>query len=546
MSKRNGKKSRIGLKGSDTGALCMIAAAVLYVIARATVVSRTGIAGAAYIFSAYQILLTFLLLFPLPLSETLADLIPARIAQGRYKNGKHLFNAGVVQAIFYAVIVVIAWLVLSERISLKYLLGRYNTFSMLFLIIVFVFDLAMLTVRGYLNPLYEREFGFLLMIRQGVGLVMVIFLADFFKKTGTQVSALLKNNEVGYAYSAAGVALGLVITAFSGAFLYISVYIRSHHMIRKGIQADGYKYGENSFGIVLSSAFPLCITGAAISAAGLLLMGRYFSLMHENGGMSLISYQWGLYTGICRSSMLFPMALALFIMMSSFREVRQAVLQQEYAEVRFKLQGLFRMGLMIAVLFSALFLSCAGVIVKGFFGVSSLLAVRLLRMTALLLPPAVYAIMSSLAIHAEKRTLRVALHIVFALGVAMLLWRVCLPVFGITIYGVLFAEFIFTVILSAANFIHLRISVGLFISRFDALLGIVIGFGAALGVGFLLSFLLGLFLPAILVALITAAVCFLIVFWSCCFFGSMQKHILKNLPLGQPLRRLARKLGAMR
>lgn len=547
MAKRSGKRLRpIALRDIDKTALSLVFATLFYVMARAAVVARTGVAGAAYIFSAYQILLSFLLIFPLPLSETLVELIPIRHSQGRYKNGKHLFHAGILQACIYAVIVIIAWCVFSEKISLKYLLGRYNSFSMLLLIGVFVFDLAMLVVRGYLDALYEKCFGYLLLIRQIVSYVMVLFLADFFKKTGTQVSLLLKNNEVRYAYSAAGVALGLVITALIGFLLYFFAYLKSRGLIMKGIAADGYKYGENSLSVLMGSALPLCITGASISAAGVFLMGRYFSLMREAGSMSLISYQWGIYTGICRTCMLFVLGIALFLMMSSFRELRAAIMHQEYPEVRFRLQGLFRLGMMLAFLFSAILVSCASAIVKGFFSTDSLLAVRLLRLTAVILPPAVYAVMSSVAIYAEKRTMRVAIHIIFSLGVSMLLWRFCLPAFGISIYGVIFAEWIFTLLLAVANFIHLKMSVGLFISRYDQLLGVAIGFVLTLGIGFALRFLLGLFLGAWPVTILTGIVCFIVMLWCCCFFGSMQKYILKSIPLGNVLRRLGRRLGALR
>ena len=527
---------------------------VFSVLTRCVVVHRTGVQGSAYFFAAYEVLVFFMLFFPVGVSGTIREQFGQRFESGFYRNAKRIFNAAVVALFFYIVVVAVLWWQLSEGASEFLLLGKTNSLPLMWLLPVFVVDVLTLLFRGFLDGeseasagnvvLASSASGVVFLIRQAATFIFVLIFAGVFHEDGSNVSRLFRNEEVKYVYGAAGVAIGFLLGAIVGLVFYLLIYFKRLRVLQRQVDRDPNRRRENSNGILFTYASTASC--AYMGMYGIIFLAQIFAMHHYRAEGELIqSYQWGIFEGICMTAITFPLLLIFFMHLRDAKQITRAIRLGDNHEVRIKCQSLTDVSMTMTFFLSAFSFAATKCITKGIYGIDSVMAVRMLRCSSVTVLFLAYAFITSLQLLFMQQKTRVAMHSFGAMIVgAGCLWAL-IPEKRLGIYAIFIALVVFSVVLSALNLLIMNRKIRFrmdFIKHFvwPLICSLVAG-----ALAYLLQLLFGLFLPAILASILIFLISFLVYFVVSCKTGLITEYTFYGIPLGEKLERFGRILKVL-
>ena len=547
---KRGKKRRSAIAlprfdSENASQVCVLFGVCFTFLTRCVVVKRTGIQGSGYFFAAYEFLVFMLLFLPGGISAAVREQFGKRFESGFYRNAKRIFNAAVIAMFFYILVIALLWWQLSELTAEYLLLGKTNTLPFMILLPVFIVDALTLLLRGFLDGESESSAtSVVFMIRQASTFLFVMIFAGVFHGDGINVSRLFRNEEVKYVYGAAGVAIGFLIGSVIGLVAMAFIYFKHLNFLQRQVDRDQNRRRENSNGILMTQAAiaSLAYTGLY----GIFFVTQILAMHHFRVEAEIIqSYQWGILQGICRTTETLPMLLAFMMHLGDARQITLSMLRGDAHEVRIKCQSLTDFSMLITFFLSCFTFAAAKVLCRGFFGVDSVMAVRMLRCESVTVLFMVYALDTSLELLFMQKKNKVAANTLGGLLVGSVLLWLLLPSERMGVYAVFVATIACSVVVIFLNLLVLnrkiRLRPDLKSQVFWPLVcGLISG-----SLVLLLSILFDYFMPAYLSVVIIFPISLLVYFVVGCKTGTITEYTFYGIPLGQYPERFGHMLRLM-
>ncbi len=310
----NASKNNFILQGGILG-IAGILTRIIGMLYRIPVTNIIGPKGNGYYAAAYQIYTIMLLISSYSLPLAVSKLVSARVAAGRHKDAARLYKGALNFAFFTGLAVCLlvffgadffAGRVMSEPLSGIAL----RVFAPTLLIVA-----LMGVVRGYFQGLGTMvPTAVSQIIEQIINAVVSILAAKYLVDYGRRVGALLRNDNFGAAYGAAGSSLGTGVGALAGltflgvALLFIkrTLYLRAKN---EDVGGERESYGS-IIKVLLLTILPVILSTAIYNISELLSNSIFNKVMIMKGFEDTKSYIWGVYSGEYKILLNVPIALS--------------------------------------------------------------------------------------------------------------------------------------------------------------------------------------------------------------------------------------------
>ncbi len=544
-AKEAGKRILGRIPREDRIRAAILFSMILSCLARMICVNRIRPSGAAYLFTALDVLIFAEILMPLGASEAVHNLILKRREAGFHKNAKRIYTSALLHTVAYVIVVLIVWGISARRFSEDFLLGKAGYTTLLWMLPLFALDAFTLLLRGYSDGHYQgAQSAFIIFVRQFIVFILILLWGGRDSLSGNQVARLLRNEEVGYIYDASGIIGLITVAAVIALILYLVFLTGGHHDRHLSRGRDNNKKHESPTGLFYTGAFPfagsiLCFL--SFHFAGLLLFGRYY----RSGGRQILqSYIWGMYSGIYQSLCLLPYMMIFFLIYNSFRQVRGSVAREDRGDLRIRSMNLSGEAAMICFFFAIFNVLMAPRLLGGLFGVDSVLGRRLIWFGTIPFILCCFGLTTSMLLMMIRCRRQLLLHSLVSLiaSAAVMLFVPALNIEKSGIYSLLISGSVYYLLLTLLNYLQLM----RFLHYTADIMRVVImpaGCAAVCGIPvFLLSLLFKLFMPDLL----NVVICFILYafayFFVICRSGLVTVYTLRRMPLGRYAARIGRKL----
>ena len=513
----------------------------------AVIVSKNGLRGSAYFFTAADLILILMVSLPYTLKSVIASLVYKRVEQRQYRNAKSILNAGLLISILYSIATILLLYIFADSLCQSVLIGPKSYLTLIILSCTILCYSISCTFKGY----FEGMGGsFPLLTTKLTGqLVMAVAAAIFsgiFITRGIKAVNVLGTQETRYAYGAAGAAIGITIGAAVICFMMIFMYRLYGNYFKKLLKRDTVKRRTDTVDIVIQLVMQVLPTAGSYFVVLLYPVIDqiiFFRTGELRGETVMLTYQWGAYAGIYRGVLFLPLLIVLALTAVERRRLSIGYHSGDIHEVRIKIHGIIRDNMIVSLFFMALTVVMADKIITGFFLVESALAVRLLRMGCIAIVLLAMTVTLLVILPAINMSFAALLTGIFALAANGIAAYITVNRLSMGIYGIMLSVIVFGAVYTLLGIIFLLQAVRGRMNIRKLLYFPVASSIITMVAMILLSLLFGLFLPPIVNVIVTALLSFLVYFIALAKFEVISAYSVSAFPFGSLLLRLGKLLG---
>lgn len=513
----------------------------------AVIVSKNGLQGSAYFFTAADLILILMVSLPYTLKSVIASLVYKRVEQRQYRNAKSILNAGLLISILYSIATILLLYIFADSLCQSVLIGPKSYLTLIILSCTILFYSISCTFNGYFEGM-GGTFPLLTTTLTGK-LVMAVAAAIFsgiFMTRGIKAANVLGTQETRYAYGAAGAAIGVSIGAAAACVLMIFMYRLYGNYFRKLLKKDTVKRRTDTVDIVIQLVMQvLPMAGSYFVALLYPVIDQiiFFRTGELHGETVMLTYQWGAYAGIYRGVLFLPLLIVLTLTATERRRLAIGYHSGDIHEVRIKIHGIIRDNMIISLFFMALTLVMADKIIAGFFLVESALAVRLLRMGCIAMVLLAMAVTLLVILPAINMPFAALLTGILALAANGITAYITVNRLSMGIYGIMLSVIVFGIVYTLLGIIFLHQAVRGRMNIRKLLYFPLASSMITMVAMILLSLLFGLFLPPIVNVIVTALLSFLVYFIALAKFEVISAYSVSAFPFGSLLLKLGKLIG---
>lgn len=497
------KKYNNNIGNNDFSYMVIFAVVIFYGYFRNYVISRIGISGSAYLFTALDFIAIFIVLVPYALMHTLTGLIRSRLRANQKPNAKRIIYGGMVMAFILSVFSILFVYLFKGIIANNLLSKEYSTITL----IILALSILPLSCTAVYKSFFKaaKYTGTLLIIELAEKVILIslaIIACKFSINYGTNISSVLLNREVLYAFGAIGCAAGIfiasVITAIGSCIifkLFKSTLIDEYYSGRYDDIYDILSLINND---LIKISGPLACTIFAL----FLPMSLYIGSLKKTSSLSIVSYNAGLIYGPVLSLIVIPLLWILVINNTDKPLITKATKTNDLSELRIKALDMINYSLMVSI-GAALFIEvCTTSLFEGLMLVSSAKAAFVARFSAPLIVFLSLSITFTAFLQGIKKPLSAVGNSLLSLIITILSAVVLTRVANLGLAGVLISLYIYSIILMLLNLKSLNKFLKHKTILRTSLIRIMIAGLISAAIIFALSFLLRLFLVPILVLVV--------------------------------------------
>lgn len=530
----------------------VIPAVILMIILLASwtwtvIVSKNGLQGSAYFFTAADLILILMVSLPYTLKSVIASLVYKRVEQRQYRNAKSILNAGLLISILYSIATILLLYIFADSLCQSVLIGPKSYLTLIILSCTILFYSISCTFNGYFEGM-GGTFPLLTTTLTGklVMAVAAAILSGIFMTRGIKAANVLGTQETRYAYGAAGAAIGVSIGAAAACVLMIFMYRLYGNYFRKLLKKDTVKRRTDTVDIVIQlvmQVLPMAGSYFVVLLYPVIDQIIFFRTGELHGETVMLTYQWGAYAGIYRGVLFLPLLIVLTLTATERRRLAIGYHSGDIHEVRIKMHGIIRDNMIISLFFMALTLVMADKIIAGFFLVESALAVRLLRMGCIAMVLLAMAVTLLVILPAINMSFAALLTGILALAANGITAYITVNRLSMGIYGIMLSVIVFGIVYTLLGIIFLHQAVRGRMNIRKLLYFPLASSMITMVAMILLSLLFGLFLPPIVNVIVTSLLSFLVYFISLAKFDVISAYSVSAFPFGSLLLKLGKLIG---
>ena len=541
------RKSNFIVQGGLLG-IAGIITRIIGMIYRIPVTNIIGDKGNGYYASAYYIYNIMLLISSYSLPLAISKVVSARLSKRQYRNANRVFRGGLLFAAITGgvagLIVLFGAEALADLLSEPLSAIALRIFAPTLLIVA-----VMGVFRGYFQGMGNMvPTAVSQIIEQIINAVISIIAAKSLFDYGKKTAALLRNEDLSYAYGAAGSTLGTSVGAFAALLFLVALYFMVAGRLRKKYSGDDTRYVE-SYGavmqMILLTVFPVILSTAIYNINDILDNFFFNRLMEMKGFGAEKTAIWGVYTGKAKLLLNVPIALANSISASAVPALSSCIASDNMKGARKRISAAMRFTMIISFPCAMGLFVLADPIINLLFSGETVLAAALIRAGAVTVMTYSVSTLSNgmlqgigrMNLPVKNAAISLVLHL--AALIALMYYT------NLGIYAVVISTVVFSLSMCLLNSLSLRHALSYRQEKgrtfvLPALSALVMGV-----VIFVLWKLLSLFTGYLIQTVIPIVAGGVIYFICILKFGAVREDELYDIPMGGKIVRLAKSFGLL-
>lgn len=547
MARPADKKKNFIVQGGLLG-LAGLITRIIGMIYRIPVTNIIGDKGNGYYASAYYIYNIMLLISSYSLPLAISKVVSARLSKRQYKNAAKVFKGGLLFAAITGgvtgLIVLFGSDVLASLLSEPLSAIALRVFAPTLLIVA-----VMGVFRGYFQGMGNMvPTAVSQIIEQIINAVVSIIAAKSLFDYGTKVAALLRNEDLSYAYGAAGSTLGTSVGAFAALVFLVALYFLVAGRLKKKYSDDDTRY-EESYGMVmrliLMTVLPVILSTAIYNINDILDNFIFNHMMEYKGLGAEKTAIWGVYTGKAKLLLNVPIALSNSMSASAVPALASCIASDNKKGARKRISAAMRVTMIIAFPCATGLFVLADPIIKLLFSGETALAAALMRAGAITVMTYSVSTLSNgmlqgigrMNLPVKNAAISLILHI--ASLIAMMYYT------DLGIYAVVISTLVFSLSMCLLNSLSLRHSIAYRQEKGRTFVLPAIS-AAVMGVSiFIIWKLLSLFAGNLIQTVIPIIAGGIVYFICILKLGAIREEELYDIPMGGRIVRFAKSFGLM-
>ena len=546
-SSGNKKGSNFIVQGGLLGIAGLITR-IIGMIYRIPVTNIIGDKGNGYYASAYYIYNIMLLISSYSLPLAISKVVSARLSKRQYRNAARFFRGGLFFATFTGGVTGLVVLFGADLLA-GFLSEPLSAIALRIFAPTLLIVAVMGVFRGYFQGMGNMvPTAVSQIIEQIINAIVSILAAKALFDYGSKTAALLRNEDLSYAYGAAGSTLGTSVGAFAALLFLVVLYFLVAGRLHKKYTEDDTRFVEGYgviFRLILLTVLPVVLSTAIYNINDILDNFIFNRMMEAKGLGAEKTAIWGVYTGKSKLLLNVPIALANSMSASAVPALSSCIASDNKKGARKRIGVAMRVTMIISFPCATGLLVLAEPIVSLLFSGEVKLAAALIRAGALTVMTYSVSTLSNgmlqgigrMNLPVKNAAISLVIHI------ASLVALMQYTDFGI--YSVVLSTIVFSLSMCLLNSISLRNSIGyrqekgrtfLIPAISAAVMGVVI-----LVVWKLLSLFTGNLIQTVIPICVGAfvyAVCIL-------RLGGVREDELYDVPMGGRIVRIAKSFGLM-
>lgn len=300
-----------------------------------------GVYTAVWLFSAYG------------LSAAVSGLLKSRIKKGDYRSAGTIMQTAFLYAGVTGIGLGAVLFFGSAYVTQRILAEPLAALPLQILSLAVVFSAWNGLLRGYF---LGNGAGFPVMIsmiaEQIVTLLSAFFLVPLGQQRGELVGGLLQNGLFAQSFAVMGFTAGILAGAAAAFLFLLTVYLLSHSYYRKKNKKQAGRKKEPllfSVSAFFAALFPMILYGVLEQGYLLIQQICFRLLMKDSLGASVISVQWGMYSGKYKVFTMIPVILAMIMGMTLRERVRMLYRRNDSARIRELTQNALKAAMLIVI-----------------------------------------------------------------------------------------------------------------------------------------------------------------------------------------------------
>jgi len=416
-----------------------------------------GEEGTGYYSAAYDVYSILLLLSSLSLPLAVSKLVSARVVVGEYKNAFKIYTS----AIVFALLIGLAsgFIAFFGADFFANLMGYPSSAAALK---VLAPTLVMMSVVGALRGYFQGlgtmvPTAFSQVLEQIANAIVSLVAAKQLYDIGTKIDESRQTASTGSAYGAAGGTLGTLIGAFIALAFLVVVYLMYQKRFRRKIQRDRSRnqleYSE-VYKMIIVTIVPVLVSTTIYNFSNLIDSGIFANIMEYLGQSEKErASMWGIYSGKYKTLTTVPIAVASALASSIVPSIVSSLEKGEKGQIVNKIDSSIKFTMLIAIPCGIGLMVLGEPIINMLFPnagyieeTTRLMMFSLFTVLTFSLSTITNAILQGI----DKLKIPI-INAGISLGVHVVLLPIILLVFKWSIYGVVFADCIFALIICILN-----------------------------------------------------------------------------------------------
>ena len=539
------RKSNFIVQGGLLG-MAGIVTRIIGMIYRIPVTNIIGDKGNGYYASAYYIYNIMLLISSYSLPLAISKVVSARLSKRQYRNARKVFRGGLIFACITGGIAGLIVLFGADKLA-EFLKEPLSAIALRIFAPTLLIVAVMGVFRGYFQGMGNMvPTAVSQIIEQIINAVISIVAAKSLFDYGKKTAALLRNEDLSYAYGAAGSTLGTSVGAFAALLFLVSLYFLVIGRLSKKYEEDERSYEESYgevMGLIMLTVFPVVLSTAIYNINDILDNYCFNRLMEFKGLGAEKTAIWGIYTGKAKLLLNVPIALANSISASAVPALASCIASDNMKGARKRISAAMRFTMIISFPCAVGLFVLADPIINLLFSGETVLAASIMRAGAVTVMTYSVSTLSNgmlqgigrMNLPVKNAVISLVLHI--ASLIALMYYT------NLGIYAVVISTVVFSLSMCFLNSLSLRHAVAyrqekgrtFIIPALSAgIMGVVI-----FVIWKLLSFFTGYFIQTMLPIAAGIGIYFICILK----FGAVREDELYDIPMGGRIVRIAKSFG---
>ncbi len=324
---------------------------IIGMIYRIPVTNIIGDKGNGYYSAAFYVYNIMLLISSYSLPLAISKVVSARLSKNQYKNAAKYFKGGILFALISGGTVCAAVFFLADVFAailnepLTAIALRVCAPTLLIVAIMGVF-------RGYFQGMGTMvPTAVSQIIEQIINAIISIVAAKALFDYGKKTAALLRNENLSYAYGAAGSTLGTSAGAFVALLFLVILFLMISGRLSKQRMQDDTRYSESYIEVlkvILLTVVPVILSTAIYNVIDILDNYFFNHIMTVKGFGLEKTAIWGIYTGKTKLLLNVPIALSNSISASTVPALASCIASDNIRGARKRVSAAMRFTMILS------------------------------------------------------------------------------------------------------------------------------------------------------------------------------------------------------
>lgn len=352
MNNKNSKSSNFIVQGGIL-AIAGVIARFIGLIYRVPMQRTIGDAGMGYYSAAFQIYSLMLIISSYSLPVAVSKLVAGYIAKEQYKNAKRIYRCSMLFAMITGGLTC-----LIVFFGADFLAGELmNLPKSAIALRVLAPTLLVVAIMGVMRGFFQGN-GTMVptatsqLVEQIINAIISVVAAIYLFNYGTNVAALLRDEEYASAYGAAGGTLGTSAGALAGLICLFAVYLLSKRDFNYNVRHDENKYSD-SFGrmfiALILTVLPVLLSTTIYNISDTLDQGIFNHIMDTKNLSAIKASHWGMYSTKYKVLTNVPVALASAVCSSMMPSLTGCIKREDYSLARRKVSLAMRFTMILSI-----------------------------------------------------------------------------------------------------------------------------------------------------------------------------------------------------